>query len=302
MPTVLITGASGLLGRAVRAAFAAAPGGWVVVAAGHSRVGGDTGLVASDLRTPGGCAALIEAHAPDVVIHAAAERRPDVCERDVESSERLNVDAVWALARAAAHKNAAFVQISTDYLFAGDAAPYGEADAPAPPNEYGRQKLRGEYAALAANPRSIVLRVPVMYGPTADLSESAVTMFAAVVLASETPATVDDWQVRVPTLTSDVGATLVNVANAAVAGAAVRGVYHFSSRERFTRWTLVAEFARLLGRSTSHVTRLDGPPPGAPRPRDCMLSCDRLAAAGLAAPCTPFAEGAAAVLRGAGAL
>lgn len=310
MPVVLVTGASGLLGRAVRAAFAAAPG-WVVVGAGHSRVGGDTGLVPSDLRTPGGCAALVEAHAPDVVVHAAAERRPDVCERDAAASEVLNVEAVWALARAAAARGAAFVQVSTDYLWDGEAAPYREGDAASPPNEYGRQKLRGEHAALAAHPNAIILRVPVLYGPTTDLAESAVTMFAAVVLAADKPATVDDWQIRVPTLTTDVGATLVNVAAAAVAAAAggpaggqtaVRGVYHYSSTERYTRWGLVQDFGRLLGRSTAHVTRLDGPPPGAPRPRDCQLCCDKLAAAGLAAPCTPFGEGAAAVLRGAGAV
>lgn len=41
--------------------------------------------------------------------------------------------------------------ISTDYVFNGDESPYKETDEPSPINEYGRLKLLGEKAVLAAN-------------------------------------------------------------------------------------------------------------------------------------------------------
>lgn len=295
---VLITGASGLLGRELLAAFAATPD-FAATGAAFSRATG--GLVKLDLRDDAAIAATVAALRPRVVVHAAAERRPDVCEADAAAAEALNVHAVYALARAAAAAGAFFVYISTDYLFDGSAAPYAETAPLSPLNAYGEQKARGEAAAAAGHPAPFVLRVPVLYGPTRDLRESAVTAFAAVVRDGK-PAAVDDWQIRVPTRTTDIAATVVNVARAAVAGGgapALAGVFHYSSKERVTRYGLVHLFGELLGLPTAHVARLEGAPPGARRPYDCMLDTRKLDATGLAAPHASFRDAVAEVLRGA---
>jgi dTDP-4-dehydrorhamnose reductase len=313
MAIVLITGASGLLGRAVVAAYRANPAVWSrVVAASFSRAaeGGDN--VRCDLTDCDAVRALVASLRPALVVHAAAERRPDVCEKNAAASEALNVDAVWNLGRASASAGAAFIYISTDYLWDGTAAPYGE-DAPVCPlNAYGRQKARGEWAARAAHEGACVLRVPVLYGPTVDLRESAVTTFAAAVLDAAKAQAIDDWQVRVPTYTPDIAATLERLgaalvgrppAGAALAGPkALAGLWHYSSADCTTRWQLCALFGELLGAPTGHIARLEGEPPGAKRPYDCLLRTDKLRATGLAAPCTPLREGLVAVLTGAGML
>lgn len=292
--TVLITGASGLLGRAVAAAFADA--GWDVVGTALTRAG--PGLLRLDQCDAAAVDAALARLRPDVVVNSAAERRPDNCERDAAASAQLNVDSVWTLAKAAARVGAAFIQVSTDYLWDGGKAPYAEDDACAPPNEYGRQKLRGEWAARAAHPGAVVLRLPVLYGPTDDLAESAVTAFADVVLRGA-PATVDDWQIRVPTYTPDIGVTLARMGDALVSAPPrlPAGVYHYSSDDRVTRYGLVVLCGRLLGRPVDHVTRNPGAPPGAPRPYDCHLATAKLRATGLAAPTTPLEAGLCAVLR-----
>ena len=311
--TVLITGASGLLGRATLAAFRSNPAVWArVVGASLTRPVPEG--VQVDLTNGDAVRALIASLRPSLVVHAAAERRPDVCEKDAAASEALNVDAVWCLGRACAASGAAFIYISTDYLFDGCSAPYAE-DAPVCPlNAYGRQKARGEWAARGAHEGAVVLRVPVLYGPTADLRESAVTTFAAAVLDAGKAQAIDDWQVRVPTFTPDIGATLERVGAALVgrppAGAsgaalggpagALAGVWHYSSADCTTRWRLCALFAELLGAAPAgHLSRLEGEPPGARRPYDCQLRTEKLRATGLAAPCTPLREGLAAVLAGA---
>ena len=306
-PHVLVTGASGLLGRAVLAAFRASGSGFSAAGTAHSRAEAH-GLLACDLRDADAARALVLAQRPALVVHSAAERRPDACEKDEAGSAlRINVDAVFALARAAADVGAAFLYVSTDYLFAGDAAPYDERAEPRPLNAYGRLKLRGEHAALAGHPAPVLLRVPVLFGPTADLSESAVTTFASAVRDAAKRQKIDDWQIRVPTFTPDVAATIVNIARAlerARAGAggpeAPAGIFNYSSSERFTRFSLVAHFARLLGLDASHIEKLEGMPPGAPRPFDCALNQGKLEALGLAAPHTRFEQASREVLVGAG--
>ena len=297
-PKVLITGASGLLGRAVVNAFRSRA--FDVYATAYSRASGT--VLKLDLCDPAATESTIRGISPDVIVNVAAERHPEVCQNNAAATERLNVDAVWGLARLARQINAIFIQISTDYLFDGTAAPYSEASATSPPNEYGKQKLRGEYAALAAHTSCYVLRVPVLYGPTSDLTESAVTMFAATVLADEKPASVDDWQIRVPTYTPDVGETLVLMASAALANRLPAGIYNYSSNDRVTRWALCQMFSTLLSKPCGHITKLEGMPPGAPRPYDCQLTTDKLASAGCCAPRTPLLTGLTHVLRQYGAV
>lgn len=111
---------------------------------------------------------------PHVIVHCAAERRPDVVERHTEAAMNLNVNACTTLAKEAGWwsigtlldrvKNVIFptkvlsnpfstagiflIYISTDYVFDGRNPPYGENDAPNPLNLYGKSKLEGEREIL----------------------------------------------------------------------------------------------------------------------------------------------------------
>jgi len=58
--------------------------------------------------------------------------------------------------------NVPLLYISTDYVFDGDKSPYKETDEPSPINEYGRLKLLGEKAVLAANP-SMTYKILCLY-------------------------------------------------------------------------------------------------------------------------------------------
>ena len=176
--TIIVTGASGLLGRAIFTRFQRDPR-FCVIGICHSRTG--PGLMQLDLRDGDLINKMVEDLKPSLIIHAAAERRPDVVEKDVSGADLINVEAVWFLGRASSRVGAEFIQISTDYLWDGTEAPYSEDAKPCPLNAYGRSKLRGEYAALASHAEATVLRVPVLFGPTTDLMESAVSMFAGFV-------------------------------------------------------------------------------------------------------------------------
>jgi len=284
---ILITGASGLLGRSILSVFKEYPG-YKIIGLGFSRAE-ECGLIKCDLRNPSSIEAVINEYQPDLIIHSAAERKPDACELDPDGSAILNVASVFTLASAAARIKAAFIYISTDYLFDGTAAPYDEDAKTYPLNEYGRLKLRGEYAALAAHPKPVILRVPVLFGPCNDLTESAVTTFAIAAKDFHRKQQIDDWQIRVPTYTIDIAKTLVLISNELLKeNSNVTGIFNYSSTIRTTRWSLVQLFGKLFDLDVSHITRLDGEPAGAKRPYDCQLSTKKLENLGLAAAHTPF--------------
>ena len=88
-----------------------------------------------------------------VVFNAAAWTDVDGAETAEAAATAVNGTAVTHLARACAERGAILIQVSTDYVFAGDAgSPYPE-DAPTDPvNAYGRSKLAGEEAVLRQEP------------------------------------------------------------------------------------------------------------------------------------------------------
>lgn len=284
----LITGASGLLGRAILAAFQADPA-CAVRGAAYRRAG--QGLDRVDLRDPAATRDWVLEHRPEVLIHAAAERHPDACEGDPEGTAALNVEATRVLAQACREVGAWMLCISTDYVFDGTQPPYHPEDAPNPLNAYGRSKLAGEQAVLRVDPAFAVLRVPILYGPTEDLGESAVTGLLLNLRAGQgRPLPMDAWAIRYPTFTPDIA-----LWTRVLAEHRAPGIFHGSGDEPLTKADMARILVELDGLDPASVLPVPEPGPGAPRPRDCHLASDRLRALGIP-PRTPFREGLRRIL------
>lgn len=104
---------------------------------------------------------------PQVVLNCAAFTDVDGSESQEATALRVNGAGPGHLAAAAEECDAVLVQISTDYVFAGDKrSPYLEADPPAPLSAYGRSKLAGETAIVRQGLRRyFILRTSWLYGP-----------------------------------------------------------------------------------------------------------------------------------------
>ncbi|CAG2242705.1 metK [Mytilus edulis] len=87
---VLITGASGLLGRAVYKEFVN-EGSWEVLGLAFSRCTGK--LRKCDITKDEEVKTVMKEFNPSVVIHSAAERKPDAVEKKPEATQQLNVSA-----------------------------------------------------------------------------------------------------------------------------------------------------------------------------------------------------------------
>lgn len=102
---------------------------------------------------------------PDVVINTAAFHKVELCERDPETSFRVNATAARNVAAAAQRAGSAIVYISTDYVFPGDSGrPYIESDARRPLNVYGVSKMAGEDLVARACERHFIIRSSGLYG------------------------------------------------------------------------------------------------------------------------------------------
>jgi dTDP-4-dehydrorhamnose reductase len=278
---VALIGASGLLGRAVAVELADVAS-WQVVRTAHSR--GDAQSVKLDIRDDAAVRAFIEHEKPDAIVVAAAERRPDICENDPALARALNVDALCSIARAARALNSWVLSISTDYVFDGTEPPYFPADPPSPLNAYGRSKLEGERALLNSGANACVLRLPLLYGPVLDWSESAVTSLTPAIVKSSRagaePALMDAWATRYPTFTPDVAVVIRQMTERHARGEAITGITQWSGDEPMTKFDIAERIARVL-RVEARLVAQTTPADSTPRPRDCHLDSGALEALGI---------------------
>ena len=108
---------------------------------------------------PATIAAAFAAARPDAVVNCAAWTAVDAAEDAEAAAFTANAIGPALVARHCAALGIPLIQISTDYVFDGrKGAPYVETDTPNPLSAYGRTKLAGEWAALATNPQTTVLR------------------------------------------------------------------------------------------------------------------------------------------------
>ena len=208
----------------------------------------------ADLSVPEGAARQVRAAKPDVVILAAAYTAVDQAESEPGLAHEVNGEAPAAIAQACAEVGAALVHFSTDYVFDGaKGAPYREDDVPRPLGVYGASKLSGERMALAANPRTLVLRASWVV--SAHGRNFLRTMLR---LGREgQPLRVVDDQYGRPTSAADLAGVVLRIAPrlaAASAGDPAFGVFHFANAGE-TSWRGFAQaiLETAMGSAAPHV-------------------------------------------------
>lgn len=224
---------------------------------------------------------VIGAARPDVVVNTAAFHKVELCERDPETSFRVNATAARAVALAAQEAGAAVVYISTDYVFPGDAGrPYVEGDARQPVNVYGVSKMAGEDLVALACERHYIVRSSGLYGVRGASGKGGNFVETILKRAAETGRlqVVAD-QTLAPTFTADLARGIRTIVTGAPPG-----VYHVTNQGAvswFEFATMAVRAAGLAGRTTIEPITSDAWDPTLRRPAYSVLDNAAMRARGL---------------------
>jgi dTDP-4-dehydrorhamnose reductase len=256
---VLITGAHGQLGRALAG---------VCTDRGIDFEGRDIDTL--DIGDAVAVTRWIETSKPSAVINCAAQTAVDDCENDESSALTVNGAAVEHIAKACNANGARLVQISTDYVFAGDGnRPYREEDPVAPISAYGRTKLRGEELATGAR-RHLVVRTAWLYG---NGGRNFVEAIRRQIDSGATTLKVVADQRGSPTFCGDLAEVVFDLVDADI-----NGVVHAVNAGETTWHGFAVAIARLLGKDVEVLgVRTEEFPRPAPRPAYSVLDTSRLA-------------------------
>ena len=287
---IVITGAGGLVGRALDA---------LARERGHDVVA----LSSADCDITDRAAvdrALAGSAADTLVVNCAAHTKVDEAERDEARAHAVNATGAENVARACAAAGARLVHLSTDYVFSGRfpgaPRPYEIDDETGPLSVYGRSKLAGERAVLAAMPEARVVRTAWIFS---DEQSNFVGAMRAKALEGDEPVDAVADQVSSPTYVGDLAATLLELASATVG----EPVLHVANAGQASRYDQARAVFELVGADPDRVRPVgtDQHPRPAPRPSYSALSQRRSIEAGLS-PLRPWRDALATALTSDGPL
>ena len=265
---VLVTGANGQLGSELVRLYSARPGDEVL----------GIDLPELDIASTESVAHTISEFAPDVVINCAAWTAVDAAEENESAALAVNGEGPEKLAAACRVTDAWLVQISTDYVFSGEAnTPYAEDAQPDPRSAYGRTKLAGELAVQSMLPDAhYIVRTAWLYGHEGN---NFVKTMLRLESERETIDVVDD-QIGQPTYAADLAAQIVTLVDARPAA----GIFHATNSGQVSWHGFTQEIFRQIGADPARVVAVSSEQfvRPAPRPAYSVLGHDRWALAGLA--------------------
>ena len=151
---MLVTGAGGQLG--LELAEILPDRGHEVVALARAEL---------DISDPGAVERVVEDHAPELVVNAAAYTNVDGCETETDLAYSVNALGPRNLAQVCERRSCELLHVSTNYVFDGEGdRPYEPFEPPRPISAYGRTKLAGEELVMRLTSRWYVVRSAGVYG------------------------------------------------------------------------------------------------------------------------------------------
>ena len=184
--------------------------------------------------------AFIREHDIDCVVNCAAYTAVDKAEADEARADLLNHVAPGYLAQAVREQGGCMVQVSTDYVFDGTAhRPYREDAPTCPASAYGRTKLAGEEAVLAACPETAVIRTAWLYS---TFGGNFVKTMLRLGREKDSLGVIFD-QIGTPTYARDLAAAIFAILKQGI----VPGIYHFSNEGVISWYDFTKAIHRIAG-------------------------------------------------------
>lgn len=239
MKNILITGANGQLGNEMR-----------VLSAEHPEYAYFfTDVEELDICNEQAVMEFVQTNAIDCIVNCAAYTAVDKAEENEAFCDKLNHIAPGYLAKAAASRGAALIQVSTDYVFDGtNHIPYRETEPTCPNSVYGRTKLAGEQEAMNLCSRTMIIRTAWLYS---TFGNNFVKTMIRLGREKEQLGVIFD-QIGTPTYARDLARAIY----AAIALDVPTGIFHFSNEGVCSWFDFTRAIHRIAGITTCRVRPL----------------------------------------------
>lgn len=268
---ILVTGGSGFLGwNLLRTRSGEVP---FTATYRQHRIGAvDVPWIPMDLSSPDSIRKAVESTKPKAVIHTAAFKDVDLCEKMPDEANRINVRSTEVLSEVCARTGSRVIYVSTDLVFDGTKSPCAESDPAVATSVYARTKRDAEKIILSRAGNAVV-RVALLYGWSNGVNKSFVDWMWGE-LGKNKPVRLFKDQYRTPILAQEAGRALVDLATRAD----IEGLFHLGGPERISRFEFgvkVCEHFPFDPRCIQAVT-MEEMPSLLPRPMDCSLNSEKL--------------------------
>ncbi len=276
---VLITGASGFLGWNLANLLSDKHS--VVGLVHTNRLVGQKlcfDLLTGDITDEKEMLSLTKSIKPDIIVHAAAMTKPDLCQREPLLAENVNVYGTEVITKAAEVSGSSLIYISTDLVFDGAKGMYNEDDAVNPLMCYAETKFLGEEKVRAWGGPSLIFRIAVMYGFGGPCRKSFLDWLIGGVLRGENVKLFTDQyrsMLYIHQLSLLIEKTLENMDTWRLFSGEV---FHVGGGERINRYDFGMKVAKAFSLPPGRVcpVKMSEVPCAAARPVDCSLDTSKV--------------------------
>lgn len=211
------------------------------------------------------------------IINCAAYNDVNGAEHDRAAAWAVNAEGPAKLARIAAENQITLVHVSSDYIFDGANEVHSEEELPSPLSVYGASKAAGDTAAQTA-PQHYVIRTSWVFSD----GENFMSTMRRLAAKGVEPKVIHDQRGR-PTFAEDLAKGIVHLLNSD----ADYGVYNLSNsgdtvgRDEIAMAVFIGighDPAEVTPVSTEQYREIAGPE--APRPKESTLALDKIEATG----------------------
>ncbi|MCA0131289.1 dTDP-4-dehydrorhamnose reductase [Winogradskyella alexanderae] len=219
MPTVLVTGAKGQLGKSIASITSDYPEINFVFASKQDL----------DITKKINVKEFFDTKKIDWCINCAAYTNVDNAESDYDNAYKVNVSGVKELAEACNAFGVKLVHISTDFVFGGEHnKPYKESDPTNPIGAYGETKLRGEEEVIKILKKHFIIRTSWLYSEYGNNFMKSMLKL----VGNKINLNIVDDQIGTPTNSQDLAKVIIRLVELDNSN---YGLYHYSN-EGFTSW------------------------------------------------------------------
>lgn len=217
---------------------------------------------------------IIAAANASIIINASAYTQVDKAETDIDAAMALNSTAPAVMARACKATQKAFIHVSTDYVFPGNAeTPYKVNHTVDPINTYGHSKADGEMNIAAIGGQSTIIRTSWVYD---NHGKNFLTTMLRLAAERDELTIVHD-QIGRPTYAAHLAQAALKIATSYDDGHSPSDMYHVTNSGAPISW---ADFARAIFAGANihchvkNITSEDYPTP-AKRPSYSVLDISK---------------------------